>query len=129
MHNLAGAPLDHHLRFCQKRLSEEELFANGGHLAQLATGKAREIYSEFESVFRDTAWAARLQAELSDASLASSLIGLQVGLVLSNACGYWRRVITTCDSFPLLLTWFILLLLLLQLRFFLVPPAFEQLGN
>ena len=44
------APLQHMTHFLKKELSEDEVKTHGRHLAQLVSGKAENIFREFEDV-------------------------------------------------------------------------------
>ena len=49
------APIIHLTSFLKKQISDEELFAKGGPLAQLATGGASRIFAEFNTILSSLA--------------------------------------------------------------------------
>jgi hypothetical protein len=84
----AMGPLDHLEAYSHKLREPTE----GTALAGFVCGAARRIHDEFDGFFSDTHWARDLLARCPEGS-GSSLLELNVLLILHNAAGYHRRFI------------------------------------
>ncbi len=86
-------PLQHHMFFISKNLTDEDLDVRGGHVAQLFFSKAQIIYLEFASPFVDDpgSWAR---------GLSSELLAFAVELHCHHAAAYDRRVLSFLRRLP-----------------------------
>ena len=81
-----------HLHWIQSELSSEDLLRHGGHVAQLATGKATDVAAICSSALSDARWLleAVRGAKPDD---QSDLYELGLLLILHAAGGYDRRIV------------------------------------
>ena len=102
MMRLTRAPILHLSAFLKKSLSPVEIENHGGHLSQLACGKAKEIASEFIAVMASPIWrtgvlAPHAQLEKTDIQW---LARISVSIVFYYMCAFHRRVYRPLNEFP-----------------------------
>ena len=92
------SPLVHHSSFLKSRLTDDELDARGGHLAQLATGKARAILNEWDSLLESPAWAVACVG--LDEHDSAFLLECVVRMILFHHEAYYSRVVQKVEECP-----------------------------
>ena len=75
-----------------------------GHLAELATGKADAIFTEFEIVLDDSRWG-NLLSGMEDEAEAIRMNSFAAAQVLLHASGMHRRVVLPLLGFPFKIFW------------------------
>ena len=85
-------PLQHHMAFISKTMSDADLCTKGGHLSQLASGRGQKIFAECHSCFDNVDWARNITM---DAPLMAISPLLELGVLMNahHAAAYQRRVI------------------------------------
>jgi hypothetical protein len=95
--DVCNTPYKHLMAFLQTSLSDDTLNARGGHLQQMACGKAEQICSEFDSAILGSDW----QKLINDNPDSAYLPGLCLGTLLCHAAGFFRRIVEPTLRFTL----------------------------
>ena len=102
----ARSPQQHVFRTLEKRITEEELAAKGGHLAQLVTGKCSSIAKEFEALVAGDAEINQAIRLGGSSANACALNEFAVLCILNASASFERRIHRSLRRFPCLLLWF-----------------------
>jgi hypothetical protein len=95
-------PLAHAGNFYHKVLDPENLATHGTPGCRMVCGKARKLWSEFETVFIDRSWIRDLAADGAiSLTVFGMLLNLAVELALHAAAAYCRRIFALFQRFSL----------------------------
>ena len=88
----------------RKPITADKLVTCGNHLAQLVSGKARQIYREYEQLLIDGTWLEEM-IQLSEFNQADACRARELAAAHLRRClaGFERRIVRRCEQKPLVL--------------------------